>query len=373
MSENLNVEEKQQNEKHKKIKHKKLYFFSKDKQLIWTIMSFIVVFFIVISFLNIKGLTTIYSYTFGTFFGMFSIVFFSFLLLVAIQKIFKMKSTYSIGVFHFSLLRLLFVLLSLIMLGTAIYYAKNKPDDFGYENAFSLIFQKWYHDFKGNNVVLLPYKWTPGILFTLLYFITAFPGGKFGIVLSIIIPIILFILFFGCFFISNKRFSKMFNKKRNSHLNDKNKNLNKNLERVNFLDEDIATKETIMIDTEQINKTDETYIIDFDDNKDNEIVKEIPDLPDFSTQEFDIDYINGNNVETNNLKNIDKTNQEYTNKKELISTDLIINDLEPEVVDLKQEIENEKNLFNFEDKIIKSDKENNPKRFSLIKDEEELF
>ncbi|BAP39378.1 hypothetical protein MCAN360_0096 [Metamycoplasma canadense] len=374
--------------KNKTIKNKKrkLYFFWKDKQFIWTILSFLAVFFLVISFLNIKGLTTIYSYSLGLFFGMFSPIFIILFIFLSIKFIFKMKKTYSFGVFHFSLLRLFFVILSLIILGVAIYYTKYKPEDYTASNAFINIFKKWYQDFKGNGDVWLPYKWQPGIIFSFIYFLISFIGGKIGIVLSFLFAIILFIISLVFFFISDTKIQRIFKykKKKNNLLQAKNKNININLDKKDIFEYDKTSKETINIDSSLSYETKEIYLNNFKDEEElkKEESKEIlilPDEPDFSTQEIENAYLEQNQdfeIENNDLKDNNETNIEFNN----------------EFIESKENLNNEKEIYSYnsvynllkeENKISldnenlnkKNDKKDNSdsSKFSLIDDKEDLF
>lgn len=385
----------------KKTKNKKAYFFWKDKPFIWTIISFIVVFFLVISFLNIKGLTTLYSYSFGLFFGMFSIVIFVFILLIGIKQIFKLKSSYSIGVFHFSFWRLALLLVSLSLLGTAIYYAKFKPEEYGYKNAFQAIFGKWYLDYKNESTLWLPNKWTPGIIFSFIYVLNAFPGGKFGIILSFIISIVFIVIILCLFFISDNKFKSIFNKKNKNKKEVKNENLNVNLDKKDFFAQENATKETITIDDTKIVETQENYIIDLSKTNETpekkEVVKTsiniIPDEPDFSTQEIelnsidsreeviikkeienDVDFAEIETQEIENTSNFDIKNEEILTNNDnnnvfLKQSDLIINNQKQDQAIFDKEIY-DKNLS--EDKTNKEDLKEK-RKFTLVKDKEDLF
>ncbi|MCV3733447.1 hypothetical protein OF363_00090 [Mycoplasma enhydrae] len=311
MKENINTQENSVPKPEiLKTKKTKFYFFLKDKAFIWTIVSFALVFFIVISFLNVRGLTTMHSYTFGMFFGMFSIVIYALLLLLALKKIFKMKNTYSVGVFHFSLWRISIIIVTLILLGTSIYYTKYKPDTFTFRDALSKIMSKWYLDFKESkaapeNVVLLPNKWTPGSIFSLFYVLFAFPGKTAGMVTSYIFPIILFCLAFATLFVSDKRFKKIFrikNKTNKAESKDHlQKNINANLDKQLNINKNANLKEEIKIDSSEIALNQQK-----EQQHQQELNKRIIiDEPDFSTQEFEAA-----------LKTEMKENKSYFNKDE---------------------------------------------------------
>ncbi|WP_231852594.1 hypothetical protein [Metamycoplasma canadense] len=297
-----------------------------------------------------------------------------------------MKKTYSFGVFHFSLLRLFFVILSLIILGVAIYYTKYKPEDYTASNAFINIFKKWYQDFKGNGDVWLPYKWQPGIIFSFIYFLISFIGGKIGIVLSFLFAIILFIISLVFFFISDTKIQRIFKykKKKNNLLQAKNKNININLDKKDIFEYDKTSKETINIDSSLSYETKEIYLNNFKDEEElkKEESKEIlilPDEPDFSTQEIENAYLEQNQdfeIENNDLKDNNETNIEFNN----------------EFIESKENLNNEKEIYSYnsvynllkeENKISldnenlnkKNDKKDNSdsSKFSLIDDKEDLF
>ncbi|AZZ65349.1 hypothetical protein DMC14_000890 [Metamycoplasma phocicerebrale] len=403
-----------------KTKKTKFYYFLKDKTFIWTIFSFIIVFFMVISFLNIKGLTTIHSYTFGMFFGMFSIAIYIVLLLVAFKKIFKMKNTYSVGVFHFSLLRISLIVFSLIMLGTAIYYTKNKPDLYSYKNAISKIMSKWYIDFKYStaspeDAAWLPYKWTPGAIFSILHIFSSFLGKTAGMVISYIVSIILFCLSFTTLFISDKKFVKLipskFRKDRVKIKTKVQKNINVSLDKQEAINNNLQTKEEIVI--KQLDLTNKQESLMLESIKTNEMSFDtntgiLLEEPDFSTQEFEVamqtemkennSFFKKNETEINvnyQLNNsISKINEDtisdLTKEEEIdISKDSnasISFEEESELLKDQTNIKEPENFFTNENainnkkffksnetEINKKSSTKKTKRFSIIEDKEDLF
>ncbi|ENY68534.1 Hypothetical protein, predicted transmembrane protein [Metamycoplasma auris 15026] len=372
MIDKKNIE--QTKEETKKIKQKKTYFFLKDKTFIWTIIAFSMVFFSIIAFLDIKGLTSIYSYTFGLIFGLFSIAIFVFVFLLAIKNIFKMKNTYSASVFHFSFLRLGLLLFALMILGTSIYYAKLKPEAYTYKNALFVISQKWYEDFIANKEPLLPNKWTPGLFFSFIYFLIAFPGKTTGFVLSFIISIIFLLIACASFFISDNTFKKILNKKSNQEKHQTNINLN--LDKQNVFEEskdDIyieknATNEQIKPEIEEddfVSKTIENNEARKDEaNLNKKNIQIIPDELDFSTQEFDLSFIKEENEEDLIPDEIAKQNEiEIQEEKEIETTDNNLNNIENNELDFFDETGKK------EEKITNS----KPTKFSIIEDKEDLF
>lgn len=348
--------------KQKKIRQKKSYFFLKDKIFIWTIISFIMVFFMIISFLNIKGLTSIHTYTFGLFFGMFSIAIFVYVILLGLKNIFKMKNTYSAGVFHFSLWRFGILLIALMILGTSIYYAKFKPDNYTAKNAFSSIFEKWYIDFSdyGLDNAWLPNKWTPGIIFTFIYVLISFPGIKLGMILSFILSIIFFLMSITLFFLSDNLFKKIFIK-RKKNLDTEPKtmtNINLNLEKQDLFEQD---KKNIIINDKKNELEDEIYLLNINKNieeKDKisiEDIQIIPDEPDFRTQEIDLSIIN-QHKQNNNTENINKNNSQ---------------NIEIETKEFEKEDFFDNEYIDSESKENKENKKD--KRYAIIQDKEDLF
>ena len=193
-----------------KISKEKQYFVWKDTSFLWTILILFLCFFITISFLNIKWLTTLHSYTINILFGMFSILFYVFLLLFFLKKLFNLKNTYSLNnIFHFSLWRLAIFFLGILIFGSTIYFVAIKIYDYSFKNAFKVLFNSWFNTFKNGKNVYLPYKYNAGIIGTFLYGIISMVGKKTGIVLAFIFSLLILAITFSLFFISDLRFKTL--------------------------------------------------------------------------------------------------------------------------------------------------------------------
>ncbi|SGA02687.1 Uncharacterised protein [Mycoplasmopsis arginini] len=202
------------------------------------------------------------------------------------------------------------------------------------------------------------------------------------------------------FFISDNKFKSVFNKKNKNKKEVKNENLNANLDKKDFFTQENATKETITIDDTKIVETQENYIIDLSKTNETpekkEVVKTsiniIPDEPDFSTQEIelnsidsreeviikkeienDADFAEIETQEIENISNFDIKNEEILTNNDnnvfLKQGDLIINNQKQDKTIFDKEIY-DKNLS--EDKINKEDLKEKTK-FTLVKDKEDLF
>ena len=162
-----------------KISKEKQYFVWKDTSFLWTILILFLCFFITISFLNIKWLTTLHSYTINILFGMFSILFYVFLLLFCLKKLFNLN------------------------------FVAIKIYDYSFKNAFKVLFNSWFNTFKNGKNVYLPYKYNAGIIGTFLYGIISMVGKKTGIVLAFIFSLLILAITFSLFFISDLRFKTL--------------------------------------------------------------------------------------------------------------------------------------------------------------------
>ena len=214
-----------------KISKEKQYFVWKDTSFLWTILILFLCFFITISFLNIKWLTTLHSYSINILFGMFSILFYVFLLLFCLKKLFNLKNTYSINnIFHFSLWRLAIFLFAVLIFGSTIYFVAIKIYDYSFKNVFKVLFNNWFNTFKNGKNVYLPYKYNAGIIGTFLYGIISMVGKKTGIVLAFIFSLLILAITFSLFFISDLRFKTLsINKeKRNKSKEELSKNIQNN-------------------------------------------------------------------------------------------------------------------------------------------------
>lgn len=237
----MDVKQNQTNDKNKnivkiytkkktKIKQskEKQYFIWKDTSFLWTILILFIAFFIVISFLDVKWLTTLHSYSINIIFGMFSILFYVLMLLFCLKKLFNWKNTYSLkNIFHFSLWRLSLLFLGIIIFGSTIYFVAIKQYNYSFKNAFSVLFKSWFETFKKGNNPLLPNKYNAGIVGTFLYGLISMVGAQSGIVLSFIFSSFILATFFSFFFVSDLRFKTLsLNKeKRNKAKNEISKNI----------------------------------------------------------------------------------------------------------------------------------------------------
>ena len=167
-----------------KLKKEKNYFVWKDTSFIWTMIILLLCFLMTISFLNVKGLTTIHSYTINIFFGMFSILFYVWIMLFAFKKLFNLKNTYSAKIFHFSLWRLAIFFFAILIFGSVIYFTANKVFPTA-GKSYKIVFDNWFETFS---------------FFTLL-------GKTAGIVFSFSLSILILVASILIFFISDIRFN----------------------------------------------------------------------------------------------------------------------------------------------------------------------
>ncbi|ACF07442.1 ABC-type uncharacterized transport system, permease component [Metamycoplasma arthritidis] len=202
------TEQGKREEKSKKLKvsKEKQYFVLKDETFIWTSLALLVSFFIIISFLQVRGLTTIHSYTINVIFGMFSILFYVWILLLILQRLFSLKKVYSLHFFHFSLWRLALFFVAIAIFGSLIFNVYYGYKGFASAQVFPKIFDGWFTQFKRGSNPWLPYKWTAGIFGTFIYALTSIFGGTFGMVFAYIFAIVFFALACSTFFISDMKF-----------------------------------------------------------------------------------------------------------------------------------------------------------------------
>ncbi|AWX42890.1 Uncharacterised protein [Metamycoplasma cloacale] len=357
----------------------KQYYFSRDTKLIWTFILFLTIFFIVISFINVKWITSIHSYSINIVFGCFSILFYALIVLLCLRKIFNLKKTYSFKIIHISLGRISFIFFAVILLTTAIMMtAMLKKDDFTTGKSFTFVFNKWFESFKNggnedpNANLYLPNKYTLGVFATAIFALLSIFGLTAGKVLTFIFAFVAIISSIICLFIRDERFAlmslnkekrtkakEMFNKNKQSnkskmikiHTNNDSKyvpmnsfNINENKQFIN----NNANNDTNPLDA--LNDTQENEIIiesenDFVEAKTATITVDNKQLnKDIETQLID-------KTEVNELNTFDIDDDPFNETVEFSK---------PEVAD--QEIIEEN----------KPTKENN-KKYSLIKDEEDLF
>ncbi|WP_373590131.1 hypothetical protein [Metamycoplasma equirhinis] len=200
--------------KEKRIKKQKNYFFTRDYVTLWTIILLVTIFFATISFINVRGITTIHAYTTNILFGLFSILFYGFVFTLSLFKLFKLESGFSVGIFHFHLIKLALWYIAWIILGSMIFYTISlHGTSFNSKNSFSVIYKNWFDHFSSNGIqnknYLLPNLNTPGIIGTFFFGIFSFIGGKAGLAIGFIISIIIFALISSLFFVKNKAFLKL--------------------------------------------------------------------------------------------------------------------------------------------------------------------
>lgn len=298
---------------HNKIRltKEKQYFVWKDTNLLWTILIMFLVFFIVISFLDIKWVTTLHSYTINVFFGVFSILIYIWCILFCLRKLLNLKKTYSKSIFHFSLWRLFVFILGIVIFASTIYYVSYHIKGYEAKDTFKNVFNEWFKLFKSSNNEFLPYKFSPGIIGTFFYALFSSFGKTGGIVSSFIFSII--ILVFSClvFFISDYHFMYLsFNKKRREFAKNQIFKLKTN-QGVRYVSTDIFKSSE---NNEELKKK----IIDNDSktlktNDESNVEKNIKDKLD-KTENFSIN-LERENIKENLPKNLDPklTNESKTN------------------------------------------------------------
>ena len=295
-----------------KISKEKQYFVWKDTSFLWTILILFLCFFITISFLNIKWLTTLHSYTINILFGMFSILFYVFLLLFCLKKLFNLKNTYSLNnIFHFSLWRLAIFFLGILIFGSTIYFVAIKIYDYSFKNAFKVLFNSWFNTFKNGKNVYLPYKYNAGIIGTFLYGIISMVGKKTGIVLAFIFSLLILAITFSLFFISDLRFKTLsINKeKRNKAKEELSKSIQNNKYKYNK--SNIFTN-IFKLDSTKTNTNEKIINVENSSNKEEIIINNE------QKQSDNIDWINENDKHINSSLTREKSNE----KTALVSINL---------------------------------------------------
>lgn len=317
-----------------KISKEKQYFVWKDTSFIWTILILFLCFFITISFLNIKWLTTLHSYTINILFGMFSILFYVFLLLFCLKKLFNLKNTYSLNnIFHFSLWRLAIFFLGILIFGSTIYFVAIKIYDYSFKNAFKVLFNSWFNTFKNGKNVYLPYKYNVGIIGTFLYGIISMVGKKTGIVLAFIFSLLILAITFSLFFISDLRFKTLsINKeKRNKAKEELSKSIQNNKYKYNK--SNIFTN-IFKLDSTKTNTNEKIINVENSSNKEEIIVDEEINLKNKINQINDENEENKNNdsllIGINSNKFESTNNENIQNKFE--KTALVSINLEAEEI-----------------------------------------
>ena len=317
-----------------KISKEKQYFVWKDTSFLWTILILFLCFFITISFLNIKWLTTLHSYTINILFGMFSILFYVFLLLFCLKKLFNLKNTYSLNnIFHFSLWRLAIFFLGILIFGSTIYFVAIKIYDYSFKNAFKVLFNSWFNTFKNGKNVYLPYKYNAGIIGTFLYGIISMVGKKTGIVLAFIFSLLILAITFSLFFISDLRFKTLsINKeKRNKAKEELSKSIQNNKYKYNK--SNIFTN-IFKLDSTKTNTNEKIINVENSSNKEKIIVDEEINLKNKINQINEENEENKNNdsllIDINSNKFENTNNENIQNKFE--KTALVSINLETEEI-----------------------------------------
>ena len=317
-----------------KISKEKQYFVWKDTSFLWTILILFLCFFITISFLNIKWLTTLHSYSINILFGMFSILFYVFLLLFCLKKLFNLKNTYSLNnIFHFSLWRLAIFFLGILIFGSTIYFVAIKIYDYSFKNAFKVLFNSWFNTFKNGKNVYLPYKYNAGIIGTFLYGIISMVGKKTGIVLAFIFSLLILAITFSLFFISDLRFKTLsINKeKRNKAKEELSKSIQNNKYKYNK--SNIFTN-IFKLDSTKTNTNEKIININNSSNKEEIIVDEEINLKNKINQINEENEENKNNdsslIDINSNKFESTNNENIQNKFE--KTALVSINLEAEEI-----------------------------------------
>lgn len=317
-----------------KISKEKQYFVWKDTSFLWTILILFLCFFITISFLNIKWLTTLHSYTINILFGMFSILFYVFLLLFCLKKLLNLKNTYSLNnIFHFSLWRLAVFFLGILIFGSTIYFVAIKIYDYSFKNAFKVLFNSWFNTFKNGKNVYLPYKYNAGIIGTFLYGIISMVGKKTGIVLAFIFSLLILAITFSLFFISDLRFKTLsINKeKRNKAREELSKSIQNNKYKYNK--SNIFTN-IFKLDSTKTNTNEKIINVENSSNKEEIIVDEEINLKNKINQINEENEENKNNdsllIDINSNKFESTNNENIQNKFE--KTALVSINLEAEEI-----------------------------------------
>ncbi|UVD81972.1 hypothetical protein NV226_01545 [Mycoplasma iguanae] len=133
----------------------------------------IIVFLFVISFFEIKGLTTLHSYTFGLVFGIFSWLFYFLFFLIVLNKIYKLPLI-EFKYFRLSISKLFFLSISVVFLYLVINTLVNKITSEPYSSViWTENFNHWWAKFKNstniNASIWLPFKYHEGLLILFIY------------------------------------------------------------------------------------------------------------------------------------------------------------------------------------------------------------
>ncbi|TPE57087.1 hypothetical protein FJO69_02525 [[Mycoplasma] falconis] len=327
----------------KKTVKQKQYFLTKDSAFLWTLLALFNFFLIVISFLRIKGLSTIHLYSVNVLFGCFSVVFYVWMILLCVFKIFKINKTKQKGVFNFSLGRLAVFFIAISMFITTIYYTlyivKDDKIEYTTRTSFSVIFNKWFDLFSDNKnpeTIYTPYGYTPGVLFTLFYAICAFTGKTSGVAIAYVVSLIFIFISIALFFISDSKFKLLspFKKVRQNAKAEIEKQRKKGVKK-NWNQVDNKNEEAIFIKQESKPK----LILEVKENTQQEEIE-------IKTGEFDFGFENDNDLITVQQE------EEQPAPEKINTSDLTLPKLELEeekaIENIPVQIEEE--FFDFEEK-----------------------
>ncbi|QJR44219.1 hypothetical protein [Mycoplasma miroungirhinis] len=341
-------------------KIKKIKFWNQSF-FVFSIVILVTLFFWIISFFNVIVLTTIHSYTSGALFGFNSSFFYSAIILLSVMKIFDWDGEFKFKHFFFSFKRYLIFICIVTIFGGMIYNVSYYAHVTSAGNNFPQIFNDWFIDYSTKNVSIasLPNKFTAGILSTFIFAILSSLGSQ---ILAIIISIILFIFSIIIFFIPNEKLN-LFSFFKNKRISAKSKNNNyskfipKNKLKVN------QKNENQELWSANINVEEENWLNKLDNYEEKTASDEVninylDDNP-FDTTEFEI-----NNIKK---KNNNAMFNDVTKEHSFIQANLIANQNNKNNNTFITSNEFENYTQNKVDNEVKKQK-----RFSLIKDEEDL-
>ncbi|MCU4116872.1 hypothetical protein N8G13_00105 [Mycoplasma zalophi] len=341
------------------MKIKKIKFW-KTPTFIFTIIAFVTFFFWIISFCDIVVLTTIHSYTFGALFGFNSSFFYLAIILFSIMKIFDWEGKITLKHFFFSFTRYLVFSFVIAIFAGMIYNVSSYEKMSHAGNNLPKVFDNWFKDYSNVISSALPNKFTSGIFSSFVFAIFSSMGSQF---LAIVLSIILFIISIIIFFIPTHKFYLFsFSKAKRMSAKRKNDSYNKTNYKNNAI-QTMKKNENIESWTANINIEEDNLFNKLDSADENT-----------ATDEVKLDYLDDNPFDTTEFEIID------LDKK---NNDVTFNDVTKEQSFIEQNIistqENENNnIFitasDFENyTLTKSENEyKKQKRFSLIKDEEDL-
>ncbi|AXE61086.1 hypothetical protein DA803_03250 [[Mycoplasma] phocae] len=397
----LNKNNGNENENVNKIQKQKKYYLTRDKNILWTFVIIITTLFIIISYINIKGLSTIHSYTVNVIFGFYSPLFYCLIIFIAIYKLFNLEKTFKFSVFHFSLGRMTSWYLALIALTSMIFYTIEFVGiSFDGSDALKVSFKRWFELFKGRSEIkdpALPNLYTPGFLGTFIFALFSLFGQKAGIAIGFTTSIIFIGASIPFFFISDKVLLKIsFSRKkrekiRKALIESKSKNIHYDPNQENDLEKNkkINNEEFIVsIEKQQIDSIDNN--LDDRSNKDQNLYENnlnnysnIDNNQELQKNDFkelnDNDEVDIHQIEiADNESNFIKSDDEYSseNKTKILEThnDFEIDDNILDDVDLTF---NDKRINTVVNDELKTEKKesNLPKkpRLSIVEDEDDDF